>query len=112
MFLNTHHEYTDIKLQGNNDQLDTQQNIPINQQIPPGWNGMFLGYVPQGFMIIGTEEDSISRTINYANQNGKTNTVHQYLSSDTILELIRKMLSWNILIYKTARPFWLRRMVV
>lgn len=89
MFLNTQYEYINVKLQDNNDQSDTQtqQEIPIKEQIPPNWNGYILGYVPQGFTIIGTEEDSTSRTINYANQSGKAIRFTQYLSNDTDLRI-------------------------
>ena len=89
-FVNTHQKYTDVQLRENSpDQLNEQiqQMIPIQHQIPSDWDGYVLGYVPQGFNVVGTEEDSTSKTINYADQNGKTIRFTQYLSNATNLRI-------------------------
>lgn len=89
LFLNIQEKYTDVQMKEENpNQTEQQQQIaPYEQKIPSNWNGYVPEYVPKGFKVVGTEENTVSKSIQYADDKGNTIRFTQYLNSDTDLRI-------------------------
>jgi hypothetical protein len=83
MFLNARDQYTSVEVKEN----VPGQTAPESQTIPSDWNAYVPAYTPQGFQIVGTKKDNVTKFIEYANPNGQTIRFTQYENIKTDLQI-------------------------
>ncbi|MDA8226590.1 MAG: DUF4367 domain-containing protein [Desulfitobacterium hafniense] len=82
MFLEINDQYTEIKIKEN----DPSKIVP-EPQLPSNWNGYVPGYIPKGFITVRTEEDKVSKIIEYTNESGQMMRFTQYENIKTDLRI-------------------------